>query len=62
MLCPNKIICRHTSRYTCTLNGVGSCLINPSLATKTSAPSRIEALIKFQMIRPRVTYGRCTDS
>ena len=56
------MICRHTSRYTCTLNGVGSCLISPSLATNTSAPSRIDALIRFQMISPSVTYGRCSAS
>ena len=36
-------------------SGVGSCLIRPSLATNTSAPSRMDALIRFQMISPSVT-------
>ena len=36
--------------------------MRPSLATNTSAPSRIAALIRFQMIRPSVTYGRCSAS
>ena len=62
MLWANRIICRHTSRYTRTLSGVGSRLIKPSLAMNTSAPSRIEALIMFQMISPSVTYGRCSES
>ena len=55
MLWAKNSICRHTSRYTCTLSADGSCLIRPSLAMKTSEPSRMEALIRFQTIRPIVT-------
>ena len=47
-----SVILRGTARM---LSGVGSCLIRPSLAMNTSEPSRMEALIMFQMIKPMVT-------
>jgi hypothetical protein len=54
-LCRKNSVCRHTSRYTCSESGAGRNRMRPSLAMKTSLPSRMQPLMKFQISRPVAT-------
>ena len=57
-LCRKNSVWRQSSRYTCRLIGAGRNRIRPSFAMKTSVPSRMQPLMKFQISSPVATYGR----
>ena len=48
---------RHTAAITSSVNETCNCLMSPSLLTKLTQPSVINAEIKVQVMIPALTYG-----